>query len=288
MIHIDVIEHCNFKCYFCAAKDITTPRFMDVDLFKRLVREASDMGVNELNMVPMKGEPFLHPNIYEMLDYASQFMKMVNIFSNATAIDVDKMRAVNMSKVVLNISQYGNTLDEFCELTQMAPRMWDIFHMRLRELSAAGIKHTIFIRTKDYDFDYDDHRGANVVEFDGSYKCKYHHQPRVYPNGDVAFCLFVESETSGAKSVMYGNIATASVADVLTHPIRYKFYESQQICKDFCQSHNRDCLNRVNMSTTKLIHISKQNYAINKQETDNKYADMYTDIVNARSNLQCS
>lgn len=285
MIHIDVIEHCNFRCYFCAAKDIETPRFMDVDLFKRLVREAAELGVDELNLVPMKGEPFLHPGIYEMLDYATKFMKMINIFSNATAINVDKLRNVNTSKVVLNISQYGNTPEEFCELTQVDRRMWDIFHTRLRELTTAGIKHTVFIRTKDYDFDYDDHRGSNVTKFDGSYKCKYHHQPRIYPNGDVSFCLFIESETQGAKTVLYDNITTSSVADVLTHPIRYKFYESQQICKDFCQSHNRDCLNRVNMSTVKLIHMAKQKYTNNQQEIDHQYANMYTDIVNARAGI---
>lgn len=283
MIHVDVIEHCNFKCYFCAAKDITTPQFMDVDMFKRLVQESADLGVQELNLVPMKGEPFLHPHIYEMLDFATQHMKMVNIFSNATAINVHRLMKVNMSKVVLNISQYGRDPDEFCELTQVSVRLWEVFHDRLRELSAAGIPYTVFMRTRDYDFDYDDHRGANVTEFDGKSKCKYHHQPRVYPSGKVSFCLFIESETTGAESVMYSDISKDTVEHALTHPIRYKFYDSQKICTDFCQSHDRDCLNRVNMSTIKLIHLSKTKYEQSKTEVDEHYDQIYSDIVSARS-----
>lgn len=285
MIHIDVIEHCNFSCYFCAAKDIITPRMMDPALFKKIVDESAECGVEELNLVPMKGEPFLHPGIYDMLDYATQHMKMLNIFSNATAINVDKLKRLNMAKITLNISQYGHTVEEFVELTKSSPRLWDIFHSRLSELKAAGVHHNVFVRTKDYDFDYDEHRGANVTPFNGISKCKYHHQPRVYPNGDVTFCLFIESETTGASSVMFGNANITHMRDILEHPIRYKFYDSQKICVDFCQSHDRDCLNRINMTTIRLIHSSKKKYQANPTTTDHQYDNIYDDIDKHRPSV---
>jgi molybdenum cofactor biosynthesis enzyme MoaA len=45
MLAIEILEFCNFRCYFCKAKDITQPKFMSLDLFKRIIIEAKELGI---------------------------------------------------------------------------------------------------------------------------------------------------------------------------------------------------------------------------------------------------
>lgn len=97
MIVVEILEYCNFKCYFCKAKDITEPKYMPLDLFKRIILEAKEMGITEIDLIPAKGEPFLHPDIYEMLDFLNTHMKHTIVFSNATAINVNKLKHVGMN-----------------------------------------------------------------------------------------------------------------------------------------------------------------------------------------------
>jgi Radical SAM superfamily len=285
MIHIDILEHCNFKCFFCPARFNQEAIYMKPELFYSIIDQAVECGIEELSLVPLKGEPFLHPNIYEMLEYAACRMKAIRLFSNATAINVDKLRKIDISTVSLNISQYGNSEEEFTTLTQAAPRMWQVFQDRLQQLTKAGIIYHIEMRTLDYDFDYEDRVGDGATTFDPSVKCKYHHQPRIYANGDITFCIFLAGDHPTSKKIMYANLNTTTLADALTHPLRYKFFDSQSICTDFCQSHYRECYNRVNISTVKLIYTSKQRYAEQANTVDQQYDAIYDDVKNSHARL---
>jgi organic radical activating enzyme len=282
MIHIDIIEHCNFKCYFCAAKDLPESKFMDKDLFKRIIQEAAELGITEINMVPIRGEPFLHPHIYEMLDFAADYVKCIHLFTNATAINVKKLKTIRRSHLDLCISQYGYNSTEFVELTQTNERLYEIFHQRIQELTQNNIKHEIHVRTHDYDYDYDDHHARDIQPFDITRKCKYHHQPKIYVNGDITFCMFIESEVQGSKGVFYANLNTISLKDALHHPLRYKFYDSQTICSDFCQSYARNCHNAVDMSSLRSLLKAKESYLNAPAETDKAYDALYGEINDLR------
>lgn len=48
---------------------------MEVELFNRIVDEAVQLGITELVLTPPLGEAFLHPDIYDMLEYALPKMK---------------------------------------------------------------------------------------------------------------------------------------------------------------------------------------------------------------------
>ena len=143
MLNIEIIEGCNFKCYFCPAKDITNNIYIDLELFKRIIVEARQLGITTVKLTPGRGEPFLHPNIYEILDVACRHMDRVHMFTNATAINVDKLKAVMSPKLDLHVSFYGSTAEKFVELTCTNKRLFDIFHRKLAELKAADIQHTI-------------------------------------------------------------------------------------------------------------------------------------------------
>lgn len=273
MISIEILDGCNFKCWFCRAKDLDDYLFMDIDVFKKAILEAKGLGIKTVDLIPSRGEPFMHPNIYEMLDFANQHMEEVLIFSNATPIKVEKLKTVNLSKTTLSISYYGETLDRFIELTCTDEKLYKIFHKRLKELSDAGIQYIIERRDKNYEFDIPDRPANN--NFDPKEKCRFHHLPKVLANGGVTFCKTAWS----ANGLTIGNIKERSLTDLLTDPIRYKFMDSQSICVKYCDSYNISCKTKVTFAGMKLMLESKARYNKDTDKVDLQYAELENEII---------
>lgn len=74
--------HCNLACDYCAVASSpkANPRTLTGDVFRALVQEAVDTGFTELYVTG--GEPFLHPDIVELLDDASSALPTV-VLTNA-------------------------------------------------------------------------------------------------------------------------------------------------------------------------------------------------------------
>ncbi len=74
--------HCNLRCDYCAVASSpqADPRRLTLDRFTALVDEALDEGFTEIYVTG--GEPFLHPDIVDMLRYASDRATTV-VLSNA-------------------------------------------------------------------------------------------------------------------------------------------------------------------------------------------------------------
>jgi organic radical activating enzyme len=275
MIVIDIIEFCNFKCYFCKAKDIVNPKFMPLDLFKRIVLEAKELGITEIDLIPAKGDPFLHPDIYEMLAFLNEHMKYTIVFTNATPVNVEKLKAVPMNNIKFCVSYYGATPEKFKELTQMDKNLFDIVHKRLAQFDEAGIQYNLERRDYGYVFNYQD--SSKVEEFDTSLKCHFHSMPKIFANGDVTFCKFVKDNTSAGDKGSFANLHKVSLKEALTDPIRYKFFDSQSICTDHCSSFSRTCY-KESIVSFKLMAASKRNYTQTKDATDKQYAELEHEV----------
>lgn len=279
MLAIEIIEGCNFKCHFCTAKDLELTTHMDLDFFKRIVLEAKDLGITKLNLTPCKGEPFMHPNIYEILSFANEHMKESMLFTNATAINISKLKSVDLTNIVLCVSYYGSTITKFTELTGMKNNLFEIFHRKLTELNDAGIKYQIYRRDDNYEFDYD--AGPAIVKdkFDSTSKCKYHQEPKVFVNGDVTFCIFAREESPNAKKIFYANLHSTSLREAMQNPLRYKFYDSQSICASVCSSYERNCYTGHSIVSLKLLNTSKKNYLNSKETTDKLYKEIENEVI---------
>ncbi|MEV6958092.1 radical SAM protein [Streptomyces sp. NPDC051207] len=74
--------HCNLACDYCAVASSpkAAARTLPADTFRALVDEAVRSGFSELYVTG--GEPFLHPDIVRLLDYASQRLPTV-VMTNA-------------------------------------------------------------------------------------------------------------------------------------------------------------------------------------------------------------
>lgn len=271
MIVVEILEYCNFKCYFCKAKDITEPKYMPLDLFKRIILEAKEMGITEIDLIPAKGEPFLHPDIYEMLAFLNEHMKYTIVFTNVTAVNVRKLAEIPMNNIKLCVSYYGDTPARFKELTAMDKNLFDIVHKRLEELDANGIQYKLERRDYGYEFNY---TGTKITEeFDPKLKCHFHSMPKIMANGDVVFCKFVKDNTPPNDKVAFANLHDTSLKDALTDPIRYKFFDSQSICVKHCSSFSRTCY-KESISSFKLMAESKKKYMINPVPVDQQYQEI--------------
>jgi sulfatase maturation enzyme AslB (radical SAM superfamily) len=78
-----------------ATKAIKPSGYMDLSLFKRLVDEvARDLPSIEYVYLHKDGEPLLHPDIVEMIQYASSRHPNVTLVTNATLLDDRMARAI--------------------------------------------------------------------------------------------------------------------------------------------------------------------------------------------------
>lgn len=69
-VKIELTARCDFNCFFCAtAKKLRHKADMDLEFFRRIVREMRDAGVEELGVFYL-GESFLCPWLPEAIHYA--------------------------------------------------------------------------------------------------------------------------------------------------------------------------------------------------------------------------
>jgi MoaA/NifB/PqqE/SkfB family radical SAM enzyme len=276
MILIDIIEHCNFKCYFCDAKDIIEPKYMPLDLFKRIVLEAKEMGITNIDLIPSKGEPFLHPDIYDMLAFLNEHMKYTIILTNASAINVSKLKQVPMNNIKLNVSYYGSTPEKFKELTFMDKNLFDIVHKRLKELKDNGINFGLERRDHGHVF-Y--HAGnPSTDKLDPKIKCHFHSMPKITANGDIVFCKFIRGIFPFNEKIAFANLHNVSLREALENPIRYKFFDSQSICVNHCSSFNESCY-KESISSFKIMAASKKNYTADPTPVDQQYKEIEDETV---------
>lgn len=93
IIHIDPLNYCNLHCAACPTGRGVLAREkgrMPLDLFKTLVDEVADR-IYFLNLYNW-GEPLLHPQIFEMVEYATSRGLSVRISSNLNALKPGQAR----------------------------------------------------------------------------------------------------------------------------------------------------------------------------------------------------
>lgn len=115
-LHLDIesTSVCNLKCPFCAR---TYSRwggkkdgFMDMNLYKRIIDQAVDNGLFAIKL-SLRGEPLLHPQIVEMVDYAKH-RGILDVYFNTNAMLLDEEMSEKLIDVRLDrisISAEGTT-----------------------------------------------------------------------------------------------------------------------------------------------------------------------------------
>lgn len=115
-IYIEVTNICNFNCNFCVYDLMKREKgFMDLNLFKKIVNEITENGNYQIVFFHLMGEPLLHPDILEMLNYASKKTSRQDLVTNASTLDSEKKirNLFDTGLTNINISFYNKTQHDF-------------------------------------------------------------------------------------------------------------------------------------------------------------------------------
>ncbi len=84
-IDIEISSVCNLKCPMCPQSEMqpTNKKFMDIDLFKKIIDQAISIGVPAIKL-NWRGEPTLHPKFEEMLFYVEGKFLDIRMNTNGT------------------------------------------------------------------------------------------------------------------------------------------------------------------------------------------------------------
>lgn len=86
LAHISITDKCNLNCPYCYACDGSYIKDMEFKEYKVILDKLDEAGV--LSVILTGGEPMLHPNINEILEYTISKKIAVLLLSNLTVLDM--------------------------------------------------------------------------------------------------------------------------------------------------------------------------------------------------------
>ena len=117
-VFLEITNHCNFRCHFCPlAVSERSPEYMDTKLAKSIIQQLYENGYRNTLCFHLLGEPFLHPDINEILEYSSKKHFKTLILTNGSFFNKRNLE-----------SAFNNSLNEIVISMQLInPRF---FHLR--------------------------------------------------------------------------------------------------------------------------------------------------------------
>lgn len=89
-VQIEPTNVCNLRCTTCPGSRTAFPRgYMDFDLFTSIVSSAAAIGVKRIHLY-LRGEPTLHPRIFDMIAFIKSAGLPVHITTNGTRLTPEK------------------------------------------------------------------------------------------------------------------------------------------------------------------------------------------------------
>lgn len=92
IVDVELTNSCNFLCAFCDRQIMKRSLgFMDLAVFKKVADDAAKIGVLGLRFIRW-GEPYLHPQIFEMIKYAKSRGLLVHVTTNGMLMNEERAR----------------------------------------------------------------------------------------------------------------------------------------------------------------------------------------------------
>ena len=118
-ILIEPVSSCNLKCGMCFQSDSTFIKKeymgkMDINLYKKVIDEAHANGTCAITF-GSRGEPTIHPQIIEFLDYLKGKFLDVKLITNATKLSdelIHKIFSCNINQVSFSIDSENKKIYE--------------------------------------------------------------------------------------------------------------------------------------------------------------------------------
>ena len=129
-VGIELIYGCNLKCPFCycfsplvkrvdesvrVGESVREKTPLDYGLFKKIVYELSGLGVKKITFCPA-GEPFLHPDLLDMVEYVKGKGLDCTIYTNGTLVDEETAERLSRLKVEIRFSLHAGDYKSWSKL----------------------------------------------------------------------------------------------------------------------------------------------------------------------------
>jgi len=109
-VYLEITNVCNYRCISCYNDSRNdNSNYMDLDTIVHLIQEQSRLGSKSLAL--SGGEPFLHPNIWEIIDCASQNGLSILLITNGSLLSDEAIKKAMHYQVSFQISVDGYNED---------------------------------------------------------------------------------------------------------------------------------------------------------------------------------
>ncbi|MDD5530693.1 MAG: radical SAM protein [bacterium] len=143
-VFVELTNICNFDCTFCATRIMKRQKgMMDFNLYRKIVNEAKDIGINNLNLWLM-GEPFLYPKIFECIEYAKDKNIGVSLITNGSLFNAhffQKFFSLDLSNINNMIISYHTPNKETFNLRNSKEIDFNIYCEQISRFIKEKIKH---------------------------------------------------------------------------------------------------------------------------------------------------
>lgn len=102
-IYIEITNICNMNCSFCPPTN-REKTFMEEIFFQEIIDKIK--GFTDYIYLHIKGEPFLHPDILNLIDIANKSNLKVNITSNGTILNYDVLNKNNLRQINFSLHSF--------------------------------------------------------------------------------------------------------------------------------------------------------------------------------------
>ncbi|NCN51924.1 radical SAM protein [archaeon] len=107
-LRIEITGKCNLKCKYCYNSRFNqldeVKNQLTLEEIKKIIKEAFEIGIKEVYLIG--GEPFMHPNIFEIMDYIHSFNGKISISSNGTLLNeriIEKMKKYDIKTFAISL-----------------------------------------------------------------------------------------------------------------------------------------------------------------------------------------
>ena len=156
MLQIDLTDYCNNNCIACwcnspllSRERLAKPKHtLSTDLVKKVIAEAQTLGLKEIYFSG-GGEPFMHPDILEIIEYAKKRKITCSINTNFTLVDEAMVdRLINLGLDNLTVSVWSGTPEVY---KLMHPNREEEDFLRIRDsLSLLNSRKDVYPYVKIY------------------------------------------------------------------------------------------------------------------------------------------
>jgi len=129
VLHIETSAVCNLDCCFCAYGKKLTPKVtMPEELFESCVKQAMEIGYNEIDLTPCTGDVFMDRGLFDKLEFLERApaVRAYGFYTNFTIPrpqDIDRL--VRLKKLSgVGISVYGHDLATFKLITKANDKLY--------------------------------------------------------------------------------------------------------------------------------------------------------------------